>query len=180
MIFKILLSRSVQTPNLLPIVNVCRKSTWMEFIIEQGHRINWVSGSLDSGSLGRWVTKCDPVPCLACSDASDATATAQAGGDTALEADVSAKCPQPSASGVVVRRRRTAGCCCCQQFHVLHQWRTPLEGQRTVHISRPCCPSALWSGGVMVTATQRSWIQFPTLLLSGSNLGQLLYRCIGL
>ena len=38
----------------------------LEFIIEQGHRVNWVSGSLDwiPGSLGRWVTKCDPVPSL--------------------------------------------------------------------------------------------------------------------
>jgi len=29
--------------------------------------VNWVSGSLDfrvTGSLGRWVTKCDPVPSL--------------------------------------------------------------------------------------------------------------------
>ena len=32
-----------------------------------GHRVNRVSGSLDyrvTGSLGHWVTKCDPVPCL--------------------------------------------------------------------------------------------------------------------
>ena len=28
----------------------------------QRHRVNWVSGSLDS--RGHWVTKCDPVPCL--------------------------------------------------------------------------------------------------------------------
>ena len=34
-------------------------SRHLEFIIEQGHRVNWVSGS-----LGRWVTKCDPVPSL--------------------------------------------------------------------------------------------------------------------
>ena len=34
-------------------------SQHLEFIIEQGHRVNWVSGSLDSR-----VTKCDPVPSL--------------------------------------------------------------------------------------------------------------------
>jgi len=34
-------------------------SRHLEFIIELGHRVNWVSGSLDS-----WVTKCDPVPSL--------------------------------------------------------------------------------------------------------------------
>ena len=28
---------------------------------ELGH---WVTGS--TGSLGRWVTKCDPVPCMVC------------------------------------------------------------------------------------------------------------------
>ena len=39
-------------------------SRHLEFIIEQGHRVNWVSGSLDSRSLGRWITKCDPVPSL--------------------------------------------------------------------------------------------------------------------
>ena len=40
-------------------------SPHLEFIIQQGHWVNWVSRSLDSRSLGRWVTKCDPVPCLA-------------------------------------------------------------------------------------------------------------------
>ena len=60
MIFKILLSRSVQTPNSdknwqasCPLQTfVCNISRHLEFIIEQGH---WVSGSLDSrvtGSLG--------------------------------------------------------------------------------------------------------------------------------
>ena len=34
-------------------------SRHLEFIIEQGHRVNWIPGS-----LGRWVTKCDPVPSL--------------------------------------------------------------------------------------------------------------------
>ena len=39
-------------------------SRHLEFIVEQGHRVNWVSGSLDSrvtGSLGQF---CDPVPSL--------------------------------------------------------------------------------------------------------------------
>ena len=72
MIFKILLSRSVQTPNSdknwqtsCPLQTfVCNISRHLEFIIE------WVTGSTVSpgrcipGSLGRWVTKCDPVPCL--------------------------------------------------------------------------------------------------------------------
>ena len=68
-----LLSRSVQTPNSnknwqtsCPLQTfVCNISRHLEFIIEQGHRVNWVSGSLDSrvtGSLGQ--PKCDPVPCL--------------------------------------------------------------------------------------------------------------------
>jgi len=38
-------------------------SRHLEFIVEQGHQVNWVSGSLDSrvtGSLGQ----CDPVPSL--------------------------------------------------------------------------------------------------------------------
>jgi len=56
MIFKILLSRSVQTPNSdqnwqtsCPLQTfVCNISRHLEFIIEQGHRVNWVS------------TKCDP------------------------------------------------------------------------------------------------------------------------
>ena len=63
MIFKILLSRSVQTPNSdknwqtsCPLQTfVCNISRHLEFIIEQGHRVNWVSGSLDSritASLG--------------------------------------------------------------------------------------------------------------------------------
>ena len=63
MIFKILLSRSVQTPNndknwqtSCPLQTfVCNVSWHWEFIIEQGHRVNWISGSLDSrvtGSLG--------------------------------------------------------------------------------------------------------------------------------
>ena len=63
MIFKILLSRSVQTPNSdknrqtsCPLQTfVCNRSRHLEFIIEHGHRVNWVSGSLDSrvtGSLG--------------------------------------------------------------------------------------------------------------------------------
>ena len=60
---KFLLSRSVQTPNSdknwqtsCPLQTfVCSISGHLEFIIEQGHRVNWVSGSLDSrvtGSLG--------------------------------------------------------------------------------------------------------------------------------
>jgi len=60
MIFKILLSRSVQTPNgdkkwqtSCPLQTfVCNISRHLEFIIEQGHRINWVSGSLDSRVTG--------------------------------------------------------------------------------------------------------------------------------
>ena len=63
MFFKILLSRSVQTPNSdknwqtsCPLQTfVCNISRHLEFITEQGHRLNWVSGSLDSrvtGSLG--------------------------------------------------------------------------------------------------------------------------------
>ena len=63
MIFNILLSRSVQTPNSdknwqtsRPLqTSLCNISRHMEFIIEQGHRVNWVSGSLDcrvTGSLG--------------------------------------------------------------------------------------------------------------------------------
>ena len=63
MIFKILLSRSVQTPNgdknwqtSCPLQTfVCNISRHLQFIIELGHRVNWVSGSLDSrvtGSLG--------------------------------------------------------------------------------------------------------------------------------
>ena len=34
-------------------------SRHLEFIIEQGHRVNWIPGS-----LGRWVRKCDPFPSL--------------------------------------------------------------------------------------------------------------------
>ena len=63
MIFKILLSTSTQTPNSdkngqtsCPLQTfVCNISRHLEFITEQGHRVNWVSGSLDSrvtGSLG--------------------------------------------------------------------------------------------------------------------------------
>ena len=63
MIFKILLFRSVHTPNSdkncqtsCPLQTfVCNISRHLEFIIEQGHRVNWVSRSLDSrvtGSLG--------------------------------------------------------------------------------------------------------------------------------
>ena len=59
-----LLFRSVQTPNSdknwqtsCPLQTlVCNISRHLEFIIEQGHQINWVFGSLDSR-----VT----VPCLA-------------------------------------------------------------------------------------------------------------------
>jgi len=51
MIFKILLYRSVQTPNSdknwqtsCPLQTfVCNISRHLEFIIEQGHRVNWVS-----------------------------------------------------------------------------------------------------------------------------------------
>jgi len=68
MIFKILLSRSVQTPNSdknwqtsCPLQTfVCNISWHLEFITEQGHRVNWVSGSLDSrvtGSLGHRLIK---------------------------------------------------------------------------------------------------------------------------
>ena len=75
MIFKILVSRIVQTPNSdknwqtsCPsqtfVCNIGPLSRHLEFIIEHGHRVNWVSGSLDSRAMGRWVTKCDPVPCL--------------------------------------------------------------------------------------------------------------------
>ena len=64
MIFKILLSRSLQTLNsdknwqtCCPLQTfVCNISRHLEFIIEQGHRV--------AGFPGRWVTKCDPVPCL--------------------------------------------------------------------------------------------------------------------
>ena len=63
MIYKILISRSLQTPNSYknwqtscPLqTSVCNISRHLEFIIDQGHRVNWVSGSLDSrvtGSLG--------------------------------------------------------------------------------------------------------------------------------
>ena len=63
MIFEILLPRSVQTPNSdknwqtsCPLQTfVCNISRHLEFIVEHGHRVNWVSGSLDSrvtGSLG--------------------------------------------------------------------------------------------------------------------------------
>ena len=63
MVFKILLSRSVQTPNSdknwqtssLLQTFVCNVSRHFEFVIERGHRVNWFSGSLDSrvtGSLG--------------------------------------------------------------------------------------------------------------------------------
>ena len=60
MIFKILLSRSVQTPNSdnnwqtsCPLQTfVCNISRHLEFIIEQGHRVNWVSESLDSQVTG--------------------------------------------------------------------------------------------------------------------------------
>jgi len=34
-------------------------SRYLECIIEQSHRVNWVAGF-----PGHWVTKCDPVPCL--------------------------------------------------------------------------------------------------------------------
>ena len=75
MIFKILLFRSGQTPNSdknwqtsCPLQTfVCNISRHLEFIIEQGHRVNWVAGSPGRwipGSPGRRVTKCDPVPCL--------------------------------------------------------------------------------------------------------------------
>ena len=60
LIFKILLSRSVQTPNSdknwqtsCPLqVFVCNISRHLEFMIEQGHRVNGVSGSLDSRVTG--------------------------------------------------------------------------------------------------------------------------------
>jgi len=63
MIFKILLSRSVQTQNsdknwqssCTLQTFVCNISRHLEFIMEHGHRVNWVYGSLDSrvtGSLG--------------------------------------------------------------------------------------------------------------------------------
>ena len=72
MIFKILLSRSVQTPNSdnnwqtsCPLQTfVCNISRHSEFIIEQGHRSTGSPGRWIPGSLGRWVTKCDAVPCL--------------------------------------------------------------------------------------------------------------------
>ena len=56
MIFKILLSGSAQTPDSdknwqtsCPLrTSVCNISQHLEFIIEQGHRVNWISGSLDS------------------------------------------------------------------------------------------------------------------------------------
>jgi len=64
MIFKVLLSRSVQTQNSdknwqtsCPLQTfVCNISRHLEFIVEQGHRV--------AGFPGHWVTKCDPVPCL--------------------------------------------------------------------------------------------------------------------
>ena len=60
MIFKILLFRSVQTPNSDKNWQtycrlqkfVCNISRHLQFIIEQGHRVNWVSGSLDSRVTG--------------------------------------------------------------------------------------------------------------------------------
>jgi len=60
MIFKIILPRSVQTPNSdknwqtsCPLQTfVCNISRHLEFVIEQGHRVNWVSGSLDSRVTG--------------------------------------------------------------------------------------------------------------------------------
>jgi len=77
MIFKILLSRSVQTPNSdknwqtsCPLQTfVCNISRHLEFhyrtrspgqlcLRVAGFPGHWVD------SLGRWVTKCDPVPCL--------------------------------------------------------------------------------------------------------------------
>jgi len=36
-----------------------QQSRYLECIIEQSHRVNWVAGF-----PGHWVTKCDPVPCL--------------------------------------------------------------------------------------------------------------------
>ena len=45
--------------NLCPENTSSHISRHLEFTIEQGHRVNWVSGSLDSR-----VTKCDPVPSL--------------------------------------------------------------------------------------------------------------------
>jgi len=59
-IFKIFLSRSVQTPNSdknwqtsCPMQTfVCNMSRHLEFIIEQGRRVNWVSGLLDSRVTG--------------------------------------------------------------------------------------------------------------------------------
>ena len=64
MIFKILLSRSVQTPNsdknwqtsCSLQTFVCNISRHLEFIMEQGHRVNWVSGLPVAGFPGRWVT----------------------------------------------------------------------------------------------------------------------------
>ena len=57
MIVKILLSRSAQTPNSDKNWQIsCPLQTFvsrhLEFIIEQGHRINWVSWSLDSRVTG--------------------------------------------------------------------------------------------------------------------------------
>ena len=62
MIFKILLSRSVQTPNrdknwqtsctLQTFLCNINWSRHFEFIIEQGHRVNWVSESLNSRVAG--------------------------------------------------------------------------------------------------------------------------------
>ena len=60
MIFKILLSGSIQTPNsdknwqtsCRLQTFVCHISRHLEFIIEQGHWVNWVFGSLDSRVTG--------------------------------------------------------------------------------------------------------------------------------
>ena len=67
MIFKIFLSRSVQTPNSdknwqtsCPLQTfVCSISRHLEFVIEPGQL-----GLRVAGLPGHWLTKCDPVPCL--------------------------------------------------------------------------------------------------------------------
>ena len=67
MIFKILLSRSVQTPN--SDTNWQTSCPLQTLVCNIYNRVTGSTGSPGGwipGSLGRWVTKCDQVPCLLC------------------------------------------------------------------------------------------------------------------
>jgi len=105
MIIKILLSSSVQTPNSdknwqtsCPLQTfVCNISRHLEFIIDGVAGSTGSPGRWIPGSLGRWATKCDPVPCL------QFTSPSQAG-------DQSDRHGVSVGSAATAATRRTAAC----------------------------------------------------------------------